>query len=64
MPSEKVNWVRVEDCMRKAAHGSLSETEFVLCSNAYKADPAKYGELSRRIRGEEQEAVRKMWSGG
>lgn len=63
MTKRQVSWAAVEAAMRRSVHGRGTEQDNDLCVLAYRADPAKYSELSRRVRDEEFEAEKQRYRG-
>jgi hypothetical protein len=57
-----LNWLAIEQAMRRSVRGRATEGDSRLCQAAHKADPVTYSALNRYVRSEEQEAFRR--SGG
>jgi hypothetical protein len=59
---EPIDWAKVEAAIRRAVCGRATAEDNVLFHDAFQREPEKYGELSKRVRGEEQEAYRKAFT--
>jgi len=55
----EIDWLKVEQMMRRGKLGRLIPGDEELISHAYKADREKYGELKRRVDGRVTDEIKK-----
>lgn len=59
----RIDWLAVEQAMRRSVTGRGTDSDMELCQRAYQADPERYGDLNRRVRGQEFESEKNRYRG-
>lgn len=54
----KVDWLKIEEAMRRSIRGASQSTDSYLFEPAYREDPKRYSDLHSKVRAEEQDKVR------